>query len=656
VARYFVTTPIYYVNDAPHIGHAYTTVIADALARWHRLLGDDTFFLTGTDEHGLNVQRAAERNGVSPQEMADRTSERFRDAWKLLDISNDDFIRTTEPRHHTAVQAFLQRVYDNGHIELGTYEGLYCVSCEAYYTPDQLVDGLCPIHRRPVEQVKEENYFFKLSRFAQPLLDWYAAHPEFVRPETKRNEALGFIRGGLDDFSISRTSISWGVPLPWDPAHVTYVWYDALINYVTAAGFGVDDQRFATWWPAVHHLIGKDILRFHCVYWPAMLMAAGIDPPVDISVHGFLLVGGEKMSKTALNQIAPADLVDEFGVDGFRYHFLRDTAFGPDGDFSYERMVDRFNSDLANNFGNLLSRVATVVGKKCGGVGPAPRSDSPLAPVAAEVYAAAAEAWAGVQPAAALEATWRLIRETNGYLEDNEPWKMGPGAAVDAVLGDALEVLRIVSVLASPAIPSTAHEAWRRIGLDGSPLDQRLPDAAAWGGYPGGLPVTVRPGLAPANWRPPRTLPERGRNVGASRLRPRSTGRAPSASEAQDHRERRPTGTVRQTATGNQPEAEPLVQPPRRVVGADAQADGREQHLGLAEHGLEQLSAQAGAPQARDDGDGQLGGRVVDVAVTGVGAGEQAQPGGADRTEVGRLEAQEADVGRALAPAGDVAR
>jgi methionyl-tRNA synthetase len=497
VSRYYVTTPIYYVNDAPHIGHAYTTVIADALARWHRLLGDDTFFLTGTDEHGLKIQRAAEANGISPKEMADRTSERFRDAWKLLDISNDDFIRTTEPRHHRAVQAFLQRVHDNGHIELGTYEGLYCVSCEAYYTPAELIDGLCPVHRRPVEHVKEENYFFKLSRFQQPLLDWYAAHPDFVRPETKRNEALGFIRGGLDDFSISRTSISWGVPLPWDPGHVTYVWYDALINYATAAGFGQDDERFATWWPAVHHLIGKDILRFHCVYWPAMLMAAGIDPPVDISVHGYLLVGGEKMSKTTFNQIFPADLVDEFGVDGFRYHFLRDNAFGPDGEFSYERMVDRYNSDLANNFGNLLSRVATVVGRKCDGVGPAPQPDSPLAPAAADVYAAAADAWAAVQPAAALEATWRLIRETNGYLEAHEPWKMDPGPAVDAVLGDALEALRIVSVLASPAIPSTTQEAWRRIGLPGSPVEQRLPDAAAWGGYPGGVPVATGAPLFP---------------------------------------------------------------------------------------------------------------------------------------------------------------
>ena len=372
VAKFYLTTPIYYVNDAPHIGHAYTTVVADAVARWHRLLGDDTFFLTGTDEHGLKVQRAAEANGVTPLEWADRTSERFRDAWKLLDISNDDFIRTSEPRHHASVQHILQRIKDNGYIELGTYEGLYCVSCEAYYTVDELIDGsLCPIHNRPVEHVKEENYFFQLSRFQQPLLDWYESHPAFVRPETKRNEALGFIRGGLDDFSISRSSISWGVPIPWDPSHVTYVWFDALVNYLTAIGYGTDDERFAAWWPA-HHVIGKDILRFHCVYWPAMLLAAGLEPPADITVHGFLLVGGEKMSKSAVNQIAPSDLVEEFGVDGFRYHFLRDTPVGPDSDFSYERMIDRYNGDLANNFGNLLSRVATVVGRKCDGVGPAP--------------------------------------------------------------------------------------------------------------------------------------------------------------------------------------------------------------------------------------------------------------------------------------------
>ncbi len=489
VGRRYLTTPIYYVNDAPHIGHAYTTVIADAVARWHRLRGEEVYFLTGTDEHGLKVQRAAEANGLTPKEQADRTSERFKEAWAQLGIAYDDFIRTTEPRHYKAVHALLQAVYDNGHIELGTYEGLYCVACEAYYTEDDLVDGNCPIHGRPVELFKEDNYFFKLSRFERPLLDWYEAHPDFVRPEGKRNEALGFIRQGLQDFSISRTSISWGVPIPWDPRHVTYVWYDALINYATAVGYGEDSDRFATWWPHTHHLIGKDILRFHCVYWPAMLLAAGVEPPKHVSVHGYLLVGGEKMSKTRLNQIAPADLVADFGVDGFRYHFLRDTPFGPDGDFSYEGLVARYNSDLANNLGNLLSRVATVVGSKCGGVGPAPDPGSPLAAVAAEVYEATDRAWEAVQPSAALEATWRLIREANAHLEANEPWKAEPGPAVDAVLGAALEALRIVAVLASPAVPASAAEVWRRIGLDGTPADQRLPDAARWGGYPGGLPV-----------------------------------------------------------------------------------------------------------------------------------------------------------------------
>src|SRR5262252_3475857 len=414
---FYVTTPIYYPNDVPHIGHAYTTVNGDVLTRWRRLWDDDVVYLTGVDEHGLNIVRAAEAQGLGAQEFVDETSPTFREAWKLLDIANDDFIRTTEPRHHKAVQEFLQAVYDAGDIELGTYEGLYCVACEAYYTEDELLPpspgsdapGNCPIHDRPVELFKEENYFFELSRFTQPLLDWYEQHPDFVRPESKRNEALGFIRQGLEDFSISRTSISWGVPIPWDPAHVTYVWYDALINYATAVGYGSDPARLAQWWPYAHHLIGKDILRVHCVYWPAMLLAAGIDPPDHISVHGFLLVGGEKMSKTRLNQIAPADLVADFGVDGFRYHFLRDTPFGPDGDFSYERMVDRYNSDLANNLGNLLQRVATVVDKKCGGIGPAPRADSPLTPVVAEAYTAAADAWERVQPSLALEATWRLI-------------------------------------------------------------------------------------------------------------------------------------------------------------------------------------------------------------------------------------------------------
>ena len=495
--HFYITTPIYYANDAPHIGHAYCTINCDAVARWHRLLGDDVFFLTGTDEHGLKVQRAAEAQGLTPQALVEQTSDRYRQAWDLLDISNDDFIRTSEPRHHASVQALLSKIRDNGHIELDTYEGLYCVACEDYYTEAQAPDGQCPVHDRPLETLAEENYFFRLSRFEEPLLRLYDGRPDWVQPVTKRNEALGFIKQGLQDISITRTSIDWGVPVPWDAKHVFYVWYDALINYCTAIGYGIDGERFDTWWPRVHHVIGKEIIRFHCVWWPAMLLAAGELPPARVQVHGWLLVGGEKMSKTKLNQIAPADLVEDFGVDPYRYHFLRDVAFGNDGDFSYEGMVARYNSDLANNLGNLLSRVATVVGKKCDGVGPAPDPSSPLATVAAAVVAEASDAWARFRPDEALEATWRLIREANAHLEANEPWKADPGPAVDRVLGDAVEVLRIVAILASPAVPSTAREIWSRIGLDGAPQDQRVPDAVAWGGYPGGLPVTKGDPLFP---------------------------------------------------------------------------------------------------------------------------------------------------------------
>jgi methionyl-tRNA synthetase len=487
---FYITTPIYYVNDAPHIGHAYTTVNCDAVARWHRLLGDDTYFLTGTDEHGLKIQRAAEAQGLTPREMADRTSARFREAWAQLDIRYDRFIRTTDPDHYESVQALLQKVYDNGHIEEGFYEGPYCVSCEGYYSESELIDGdKCPIHLKPTEIFRETNYFFRLSRFEDALRSWLSQDPSPVRPEGKRNEALGLVNLGLQDVSITRTSLTWGVPVPWAEGHVFYVWFDALINYVTAAGYASDRDRYERLWPAVNHVLAKDILRFHAVYWPALLLAAGEQPPSTVNVHGYLLVGGEKMSKTALNQIAPADLVKDFGVEGFRYHFLRDVAFGNDGDFSYEGMVQRYNADLANNLGNLVSRVATVVTRKCDGVGPAPSPSSPLAAVAGEVYAEAAAAWDRIVPSEALEATWRLIRETNAHLETNEPWKMEPGPELDAVLGDALEVLRIVAVLASPAVPATSREIWRRIGLPGAPEDQRLPDAAAWGGYPGGLAV-----------------------------------------------------------------------------------------------------------------------------------------------------------------------
>ena len=490
VPRYYITTPIYYVKDAPHVGHAYTTVNADALARWHRLIGDDVFFLTGTDEHGQKVARAAEAQGLDPLDWTDQLAPRFASAWADLSIANDDFIRTTEPRHRDTVQHFLSQVNDNGYIYKDTYRGLYCVPCEQYYTEDELEDGtLCPIHHTPVEHLEEENYFFRLSAFEQRLIDWYEANPHAVVPESKRNEALSFIKGGLRDISITRTSIEWGIRVPWDEKHVFYVWYDALINYLTAIGYGRDEQRFEEWWPAVHHLIGKEIIRFHCVWWPAMCMAAGIDPPAHVQVHGWLLLGGQKMANSSVNQITPAELIEEFGVDPVRYHLLRDIPLGSDGEFSAEGIASRYNADLANNLGNLLSRVATVVGSKCGGVGPAPDPDSRLAGVAAEVLGEVTAAWGAGQPNTALEATWRLIRETNAELEMAEPWKAEPGPGVDAVLGSALEVLRMVAVLIVPAMPATADAVWARIGLDGSPADQRLPAAAAWGGYPGGRPV-----------------------------------------------------------------------------------------------------------------------------------------------------------------------
>jgi methionyl-tRNA synthetase len=498
VSNFYLTTPIYYVNARPHLGHAYSTIIGDALCRWHRLLGDDVHFLTGTDEHGLKIQQAADAAGKTPQEFADGIAPLFQDAWQRLNISNDDFIRTTEPRHRAGVQELLQRCYDAGDIELGVYQGKYCVACEEYYTDEELLPGdQCPIHKRPVEYFEEENYFFRLSRFQDRLLDWYAAHPGAITPEFRGNEALGLIRSGLRDFSVSRTSLTWGIPLPWDPKHVAYVWFDALANYITAIGYGTDQQRFEQWWPVDYHLIGKDIIRHHCVYWPAMLMSAGLEPPKGWAVGGWLLVGGEKMSKTSGNVVNPLDLIDEFGVDGFRYYVLADTTFGQDGDFTYEGLTGRYNSDLANNFGNLLSRVATVVGKKCDGVGPAPRADSPLAEAAAEAVAGTIAGWADVQPSRALDATWSLIRATNAYLEANEPWKAEPGAAVDAVMGDALEALRIVTVLASPALPATCQAVWQRLGLPGQVSDQRLPEAATWGLYPGGTTVVKGDPLFP---------------------------------------------------------------------------------------------------------------------------------------------------------------
>jgi methionyl-tRNA synthetase len=487
---FYITTPIYYPNDVPHIGHAYDAIAADFIARYHRLRGDSVFHLTGVDEHGLNLQRAAERAGKDPRTWVDEMDPRWREVWARLDIANDDYIRTTEPRHEAAVTKLLQAVHDNGRddIYLGTYEGLYCVSCELYYSEDDLIDGNCPIHGRPVERMSEENYFFRLSAYGDRLLERYERDPKAVQPDVRRNEVLSTIRTGLQDFSISRTSFNWGIPLPWDPNHVTYVWFDALTNYITAAGYAADPERFDRIWPADIHLIGKDILRQHAIYWPAMLMAAGVEPPRQVWAHGFLLVGGEKMSKTRLTGIHPFTLLEHFGVDAYRYYFMREIQFGQDGNFSWESMVERSNADLANGLGNLVSRVLAMLGSYFDGLVP----DPPLPEEAADLPALAKdvtrrhdEAMLGLALTTGLAAVWELVGRANQYLVEKQPWVLAKDPAnqdrLGSILYAAAETLRILAVLISPIMPGAAARLWEQLGVP-DPLDaQRVPVAARWG-------------------------------------------------------------------------------------------------------------------------------------------------------------------------------
>lgn len=469
--HFYITTPIYYVNDKPHLGTAYTMVLADALARWHRLIGDDVFFLTGTDEHGQKIANAAEEKSLTPQEWVDEASLWFRKAWNVLDISNDAFIRTTEQRHHKAVYEFMQNIFDNNYIYKGDYQGWYCVACEAYYQEDELLEtALCPQHLKPVQWMVEENYFFALSKFEDRLIKFYTENPNIVMPVSRYNEIMSQLRQGLRDISITRTSIDWGVQVPWDEDHVFYVWCDALVNYLTAIDYPDDKNQVETWWPNVHHLVGKDIIKFHCIWWPAMCMAAELDPPAHILAHGWLLVSGEKMSKSRLNQIEAVRYAEHVGVEPLRYHFLREIPLGADSDFSEEALTSSYNSDLANNLGNLLSRVVTLVQNKYDGFVPDADVCDGDCLMKAGICATAKEAataWNNFCPDQALAATWNLIRQVNAFLESNEPWKMSAGNDLAHILTDSLEALQVIAILAYPAVPKAAGEIWRRLGMSG---------------------------------------------------------------------------------------------------------------------------------------------------------------------------------------------
>jgi methionyl-tRNA synthetase len=477
-ARYYLTTPIYYVNARPHLGHAYSTIVCDAIARRKRALGIETWFLTGTDEHGQKIERSAELAGRTPAEFATAISGEFRGLWQRLGLSNDDFIRTTEMRHIRGVQHLFATLRDRGFIYKGSYTGQYCVSDEAY------VDGppgtVCPDCGRITETVSEENYFFKLSAFERKLLEFYDANPGFMGPESTRREVISFVRGGLKDLSVSRTSFSWGIPVPGDEKHVIYVWLDALANYITALGYGssdpADQARFAKFWPADMHLIGKEISRFHCVYWPAFLMAAGISTPRSVKANGWLLFDQGKMSKSRGNIVRAETVQEVLGADALRYFLLREIPFGQDGGFSFDALVQRYNGDLANGYGNLVSRVVNMVHKYFGGVlpeaGAETAAEAALRESAVRTIAAFGPQFDELNFSEALKTLWLLVAETDGYLTANAPWKRPPDrpeaehVALQArVLATAAEAIRIVTALVYPILPESATKVWRQLGL-----------------------------------------------------------------------------------------------------------------------------------------------------------------------------------------------